>query len=324
MSAHAGSHRGVHAFRSRLLDLHIGRRVADEHLDFLDVCRLRAGEFLPSITQRHVRTASRQRDGGLQRRIAAAHDERVLAGKFFRIEKAIVDLVELFARTTELAEVSAASDGDDNAPRRQCRFVALMQKQRFPAAARLKPLDSRRRDIDPGRLPLRFHFFQERFLHVGGKLEAALEFHLGRIGVDRFCFREINDRGKNFRRFEDGKVQLCFLRFNGRRDASHARPDDGKIEHSGFILHPSAFNLSKIRLAQNSANGLRAGMRRKLEERNAGEITDDSHAGLRRNSLRAGDGKFFHGARGPLRVEPFRVTFDYPGHRSASWKLATF
>src|SRR5205085_5730561 len=115
-----------------------------------------------------------------------------------------------------------------------------------------------------------------------------------------------------------------FLRFNGRRDASHARPDDGKIEHSCFILHPSAFNLSKIRLAQNRAHGARASVGRKLEERNAGEITDDSHARWTRHAFRSGDGKFFHGARRPLRVEPFRVTFDYPGHRSACWKLATF
>jgi len=50
---------------------------------------------------------------------APADDERVLSGKFLRIEKPVVDLVQFFTGHVELAKISAAPDGHDNPARAQ-------------------------------------------------------------------------------------------------------------------------------------------------------------------------------------------------------------
>ena len=231
-----------------------------------------------------MRAASGECDGRLQRRIASADNERVLPGKFLRIEKTVVNFVELFAGNTELAEISAAPDRDDGTTRRDRRLVVLVQEQ-F-ATPSFDPFDPGGSHFDSGSTTLLFHFRDQRFLNVGGKLQTAVELHLRGIGVDWFCFREVDDRGKNFGRFEDREIQSRLFRFDRRRNAGDARTDDREIKQITFRFPVSAFRFPKIRLAQNRSNRLRAGVGRKLQQRNAGEITDDPHARLSSDTVR--------------------------------------
>ena len=80
-----------------MLDRHVGRRILLEHPDLLDVLGLGSRELLLAVRERDVRSGRAERDRGLQRRVAAADDEDLLAGELLRVVEAVEDLVEVFS-----------------------------------------------------------------------------------------------------------------------------------------------------------------------------------------------------------------------------------
>ena len=117
---------------------------------------------------------------------------------------------------------------------RRAAIVVLSSLCRSSSSSRapFDAFDPRRSHFDSGRAPLLFHFREQRFLHIGGKLQTAVELHLRRVGVDRFRLREIDDRRKNLGRFEDRKIQSRLFRFDRRRNTGDPRADDREIENS--------------------------------------------------------------------------------------------
>src|SRR5439155_23059125 len=101
-------------------------RVLHQRADLLDVLRLRPREFLSAVGERHARARSRERDRGLQRRIAASHDQELPSGELLRVVEPVADLVRLLAGDAELPVAAAPAHGDERAPRAGHRFsVAL-------------------------------------------------------------------------------------------------------------------------------------------------------------------------------------------------------
>jgi hypothetical protein len=164
-----------------------------------------------------------------------------LPGEFLRVEKAVINLVEFFAGDVELAKISAPPYRDDRLPGRDCGVIVFVEEQLLPLP--FNPFDSRPGHFNSGRPPLRFHFLEKRFLHIGRKLEAAVQLHFRRIGVDRFGFRKINDRRKNLRGLKDREVQPRLLRLDRSRNPRDPRADNREIENSAFLLLPSSFFL---------------------------------------------------------------------------------
>ena len=189
-----------------------------------------------AITDRDPRARAGQRDGRFQRAVAPADHEHVFPAKILRVEKPVIDLVEIFARAAELAMISAPPDRHDDSPRARLRFrlVAVVEQNFFPA--RFESLDPRLGKFDPRRLPLRFHFLEQRLFHILGELESALQFQIGRVGVDRFRFGKVRDGRERLGGFEDLEIQTRFLRLDRGRDARDAAPDDGKVENFAFAF----------------------------------------------------------------------------------------
>ena len=188
-------------------------------------------------------------------------------------------------------------------------LIAVVQKQLVALA--FDALDPPVGNFDAGGALLFLHLDEQGLLHVRLKLQAAFESHLGRIGVDRFRFGKICDRGKNLGCFKNGEAQPGFLRFDRRGNSRNARPNDCEIKRLGISVSRSL----KIGLLQNRANSTRAGIGGKFQQRNAGQVADDPHSWQSGRAVFSRIRQLLDRAGGPLGVQPMRVTCNQSGHK---------
>ena len=204
-----------------------------------------------------MRTAADECDCGFQSAVAAAHDENVFAAEILRIVKTVVNFFKVLPRTTKLAVISTAADGDDDAAGTRYRFFLIAMAQKQLAALAFDALDSPVGNFDAGGPPLFFHFGEQIFLYVRFELQTAFEPHFRRIRVDRFCLWKIRDCGKNLRRFEDLVAQSGLLGFDCRGNSRHACANNCEVKRLGISVSRSL----KIGLLQNRANSTRTSIR---------------------------------------------------------------
>ncbi len=180
-------------------------RILLQHFQLFDILRLRSRKFLLAITQRYVCATQCERNSSFERCITASDNERVFARKFFRIIKPVVHFFQFFAGTSQLPVISAASDSDNYTPR-ACYGFSIPVAQNQLAVFSLNAFDARDGYFDTGCRTLHLHLFQQSFLNVRPELEPSFGRHICRVGIDRFCFWKINDRGKNLCCFENCEV----------------------------------------------------------------------------------------------------------------------
>ena len=102
------------------------------------------------VGERDAGAGGGERDGRLERGVAAADDEDVLSGEVLRVVEPVEDLVELLAGHAEPAVRAAPPDRDDHAAGlgRGSRAPGVVEHD--PVAPALDPLDARGRDLDSG------------------------------------------------------------------------------------------------------------------------------------------------------------------------------
>ena len=298
---HIADERGAGALVGGLANLDGRVGVGGEGVELLDVAGLGPRELFFPVAQRDVRAARAERDGRLERAVAAADHKHVFAGVFLGVVEAVENLAEFLAGDAEFAVVAAAADGHDDPPRAGHVAVRAFEHQRFAVAR--EALDARGRDLDAGGAALRFHLGEQRFLYVGGEVQAAVELHVGGVGEDGFRLGKIGDGGEDLGGLEDGEVQAGTAGLDGRGDAGDAAADDGQIE--GFWFPVSGFRFAEF--GGDFTDGAGAGVGGKLQQRHAGEVADDADAGQVGAAVFVASGQFFHRASGPAGVEPMGV-----------------
>ncbi len=170
----------------------------------------------------------------------------------------------------------------------------------------------------PAGLALLFHFLEQRLLHILRELESALELELGWVGVNRFRLGKIRDRRERLRRLKDLEIEPGLFRFDRRRDAGDAAADDCEIKDSAFILILLPSSFAKSGSARIARTASRAGLGRKLQERNASEIADDAHTRKVGDAELARLRQFLNHAGGPASMQPVGVTLERIKHRKCA------
>ena len=107
--------------------------------------------------------------------------------------QAVEDLVQLFARHSQLAKVARAPDPDDHAAGLDIFLARDLQFKEVSPLFYL--LDSRYRRLDALGERLLVQLLDQRFLDLGLKADLPGRFHLGGIGVNGLSLGEIDQRG---------------------------------------------------------------------------------------------------------------------------------
>ncbi len=292
-----------------MLHRHVGHRVAEEHLEFLSVLMLGPRELGLPVGEGDMRAGPGQRDGGFERRVAAPHDESLLPREIVGVVEPVVDIVSILAGNPEHSEVSALSDRDEDPPRPE-RLAPRDMHFDFPADP-LEALSAAWDGEDSRCLRLAAKLIQERFLDVGRDLKVASRRHRLGVGVDRLRLGEIDDREERLGRLEDREGEILFLRLDCRGHSGDTGADDDEVMEAG-----TGWSGAERRVAGDPLDDLGAGVEREFEERNAGEVARDVDARHARAPAFADLRERLHGARGPPRVKPARVSGDQAGHGS--------
>ena len=204
----------------------------------------------------------------------------------------IVDLVQVLAGDVEPAEVAAAADRHDHAQRAKCATVFERDLQQAVAAA--QRFDSTFAHLDV--LGLFVKLVEQILLDSGAKAHLAGGLEVGRVGVDRLALGEVGHGLKTAIGFEDGKTQASFRGFERRGHAADAGADDQQVEDLRGLCFPVG---REGGIGNDRAHGAGAGVGRKLEQRDAGQVADDVDAGQARAQVTAEFGQPLDVTGGP-------------------------
>ena len=250
------------------------------------------------MCERHCGPGLGERDRGLERGVASAHDQRVPPREVGRIVQAVVHLVERLARNAKPAEVAAPPDRDQHA--RGLERAASGELELEAARAALDPLHARDARHEAEFLALRLELLDERLLDVGRYAQLAGRLNGARVRVDRLSLREVDQRRERARGLEELESESDALRLGARREAGHAGADDDEREHSRRCR-------AAREIRGDRAGGARPGVERELEQRNPGQIPADVKPGHGRRAARADPWQRLDLARGPAEVQPVRI-----------------
>ncbi len=203
--------------------------------------------------------------------------------------------------------IAAPADPDDDPPRaRNCLRLVAVMKENFVTAL-FELLDPSLGKFDSRGLALFLHLLKQRLFHILREMEAAFEFQLRRVGVDRFRLGKIRHGREGLGRLEDLEVQSRLLRLDRSRDTRDSAADDREVEHPVLALR-------KIRFGQDRVDRFRPGLGGKFQERNPGEIAHDADAGNVGRAEFPRLRQFLDYAGRPAGVQPVGVTFDRIEH----------
>jgi hypothetical protein len=243
-----------------VLDAHIGVWIVDEPLQPLPVLRFGARELCLPVGERDARPGLRERDRGLDRRVAASSHEHVRLGEVIGVVEPVIDAVSILAGHAERAVAPGPADRHDHAPGAKRLAVRAMNENL--AARALEALDIERDGFDTGSLGL------SRSSSTSGSFTVAVTWseprwlHRAWVGVDRLGLREIDDRGEGLPRFEELVGEAAPLGLDRGCDTRDSRADDDEVQDPAGVgaLSPRSAATRSTARAPVSRENLRSGI----------------------------------------------------------------